>query len=125
MLIFSDFSVTALVFTVLSWLTDHDLGIATNPAIKTTTIANNVIDGGTVGLAMFGSLSSDTLAIRNNSITDANAYLVYNDTENGLLDVTDNWFGPGLFDIYFYGNVVYDQTLDNGTDSSSAVGFQQ
>jgi hypothetical protein len=101
------------------------VGIANNVNWSTTTITNNVIDGGTVGLAMSGSTSSDTLAIRNNSITDASVYLVYNDTEFGTLDVTDNWFGPGLFDIYFYGNVVYDQTLDNGTDSSSAVGFQQ
>jgi hypothetical protein len=83
-----------------------------------------MINGGTVGLAMLGSTSSDTLAIRNNSITDAAVYLVYNDTENGLLDVTDNWFGAGLPDIYFYGYFVYDQTLDNGTDNSSTPGFQ-
>ncbi|MFN5058597.1 MAG: right-handed parallel beta-helix repeat-containing protein, partial [Chloroflexota bacterium] len=100
------------------------VGIANNVKWPSTTITNNKISGGTVGLAMLGSGSSDTLAIRNNSITDAAAYLVYNDTENGLLDVTNNWFGAGLFDIYFYGNVVYDQTLDNGTDSNSNAGFQ-
>jgi hypothetical protein len=100
------------------------VGIANNVKWQSTTITNNSISGGTVGLAMLGSPSSDTLAIRNNSITDAATYLVYNDTENGVLDVTDNWFCAGLFDIYFYGYVVYDQTLDNGTDSSSNAGFQ-
>jgi hypothetical protein len=100
------------------------VGIANNVIWPSTTIANNMINGGTVGLAMLGSTSSDTLAIRNNSITDAAVYLVYNDTENGLLDVTDNWFGAGLPDIYFYGYFVYDQTLDNGTDNSSNPGFQ-
>jgi hypothetical protein len=100
--------------------------IDNNVDLDSFTLDNNMLSGGVVSIHTAGS-AHGTLAMRNNSITGASAYLIMNEAA-GVVDARQNWFGTPFVEFFeplLLGQVDYDPTLENGNDTSSAIGFQR
>jgi hypothetical protein len=99
--------------------------IANNVDLDSVVMTNNRLTGGLVSVTVDGS-TTGTLTMRNNSITEAGAYFIMNESA-GTIDARSNWFGTPFIELIeskFLGQVDYDPSLENGTDVSTDVGFQ-
>jgi hypothetical protein len=99
--------------------------IANNVDLDSVVMTNNSLTGGLVSVTVEGS-APGTMAMRNNSITEAGAYFILNESA-GTIDARSNWFGTPFIELIeskFLGQVDYDPSLEDGTDVSTDVGFQ-
>ena len=99
--------------------------IANNVALDSVAMTNNRLIGGLVGVTVDGS-AAGTMTMRNNSITQASAYFIMNESP-GTIDALSNWFGTPFIEFIeakILGQVDYDPSLEDGTDLSTDVGFQ-
>ncbi|MFN7472035.1 MAG: NosD domain-containing protein, partial [Roseiflexaceae bacterium] len=99
--------------------------IANNVALDSVAMTNNRLTGGLVSVTVDGS-AAGTMTMRNNSITEASAYFIMNESQ-GTIDALSNWFGTPFIEFIeskILGQVDYDPSLTDGTDVSTDVGFQ-
>jgi hypothetical protein len=103
----------------------YGLAIANNVNLNTVTASNNKVSNGVINIYATGS-ATGTMTMRNNSITDASAYFIMNESM-GTIDATNNWFGTPFVEFIepsLLGQIDYDPALVDGTDVSGDIGFQ-
>jgi hypothetical protein len=90
-------------------------------------VANNKLAGGISGLVAYGADAGSTLVAADNSITGQSTYHIANGDAGSSINAESNWFGTTAGHVIaakIVGNVDYSPWRVDGTDTSTAAGFQ-